>query len=185
MEDKAIISLYIDRSEQAISETDRKYGKYLRKIAENILGDKNDTEECLNDTYLKVWNAIPPHVPIIFRAFAAKIARNTALNIYEKRKASMRFSGQLDLSLDELADCFEDDEDIEACAERKETISALNEFLEGLDKKKRICFMQRYFYMESIKNIAEMNNISESALKTMLCRTRADLKEFIKERGLY
>ena len=97
----------------------------------------------------------------------------------------MRFSGQLDLSLDELADCFEDDEDIEACAERKETISALNEFLEGLDKKKRICFMQRYFYMESIKNIAEMNNISESALKTMLCRIRADLKEFIKERGLY
>ena len=185
MDDKAIISLYIDRSEQAISETDRKYGNYLRKIAENILGNKSDTEECLNDTYLKVWNAIPPHVPVFFRAFAAKIARNTALNVYDKRKASTRFSGQLDLSLDELAECFEDGEDIEAHAESKEIMSALDEFLGGLDKKKRICFMQRYFYMESVKNIAAMNNISESALKTMLCRTRSDLKEFIKERGLY
>lgn len=185
MDDKNIIALYTERSEQAISETDTKYGNYCRTIARNILNDRGETEECVNDTYLKVWNAIPPQKPLIFKAFIGKITRNLALNMYEKKTAAKRNNGQVESSIDELAECIDSGNDIEAGLERKEVIAALNEFLGGLEKNKRIYFMQRYYYMKSIKEIAEDNNISEGSLKTMLCRIRADLKKYIAEKNLY
>lgn len=185
MDDKSIIQLYMDRSERAISETDIKYGSYCRTIARNILYDRGETDECVNDTYLKVWNAIPPQVPLIFKAFIGKIARNLALNMYEKKTASKRSNGQVESSIDELAECLDSGNDIEAGLERKEVIAALNEFLSRLEKNKRIYFMQRYYYMKSIKEIAEDNNISEGSLKTMLCRIRNDLKKYIAEKNLY
>ncbi|MCQ2465474.1 MAG: sigma-70 family RNA polymerase sigma factor [Oscillospiraceae bacterium] len=185
MDDKKIIELYIERSEKAISETDAKYGNYCRTIALNILYDNGEAEECTNDTYLKLWNTIPPKIPVLFKAFIAKIARNTALNIYEKKNTAKRNKGQTAVSLDELAECIDSGSNIEAGMERKEVIAALNEFLEGLDRNKRIYFMQRYFYMLPVKEIAEKHNISEGSLKTMLCRIRADLKKFIQERNLY
>lgn len=185
MEDKEIIELYIARSQNAITETDIKYGSYCRTIARNVLNDREDTDECVNDTYLKTWNTIPPVIPKIFKAFIAKITRNNALNMYEKRTASKRNGGQAALSLDELSECIDSKNDTVAKVERSETIAALNEFLEKLEKNKRIYFMQRYFYMKPIKEIAEDNGISEGSLKTMLCRIRSDLKAYITERGLY
>ncbi|MBE6852319.1 MAG: sigma-70 family RNA polymerase sigma factor [Ruminococcus sp.] len=185
MEDEKIIELYISRSEKAISETDSKYGSYCRTIANNILADSGETEECVNDTYFSAWNAIPPTIPKMLKTFIGKITRNKALNMFEKRTASKRYNGQVGLSLDELSECFASSENVEGSIERKETIKALNEFLEGLDKNKRIYFMQRYWYLTPIKEIAEKNNISEGSLKTMLCRIRADLKKYIAEKGLY
>lgn len=185
MEDKEIISLYMNRSETAISETSAKYGSYCRTIAHNILGDFEDTEECVNETFLRVWKAIPPAVPILFKAFIGKITRNLALNMYEKKTSAKRNHGQTAASLDELAECIDSGSDIEAGLDRKEVIAALNEFLEGLDKNKRIYFMQRYFYMKSLKEISEENNIPEGTLKSVLFRVRADLKKYIKEKNLY
>jgi len=185
MEDKEIITLYLNRSEKAISETELKYGGYCRTIAGNILGDSGETEECLNDAFLKVWNAIPPQVPVFFKAFIGKITRNLALNMYEEKTAARRNNGQVSSSLDELAECLDSGFNVEAGLERKEVIAALNEFLGGLEKNKRIYFMQRYFYMKPIKEIAQDNNISEGSLKTMLCRIRADLKKYISDRNLY
>lgn len=185
MEDREIIDLYFSRSDRAVSETDTKYGKYCRTIAYNVLNDHGESEECVNDAYLKIWNAIPPQRPLLFKAFIARITRNTALNVYEKRTAAKRNKGQAASSLDELSECIASGYDIEQTIERKEVIAALNEFLEGLDKNKRIYFMQRYFYMESVKDIAERHNISEGSLKTTLCRIRADLKKFIQQKNLY
>lgn len=185
MEDKEIIALYNERSEKAITETDIKYGRYLRKISDNILGDREDTEECMNDSYLKVWNSIPPQFPKILKAFIARITRNTALNIYEKRKASKRCASEVALSLEELEECLEGRDNVVSEIERKEIMKALDDFLGTLDKKKRICFVQRYFYLEPLKDIAERNDISEAALRTLLCRTRTELKEFLKKRGLF
>lgn len=185
MEDQEIINLYISRSQNAISETENKYGSYCRTIAHNILFDKGESEECVNDSYFRTWNSIPPTIPKILKAFLAKVTRNTALNMYEKKHAAKRNHGQVALSLDELAECIEDENDTEKKIERSEVIAALNEFLEGLDKNKRIYFMQRYFYMTPVKEIAEKNGISEGSLKTMLSRIRADLKKYIAERGLY
>jgi len=185
MEDEILIRLFNERSEEAISETELKYGRYCRKIANGILGDKGDVEECLNDTFLTVWNSIPPVVPLIFRAYIAKVTRNLALKMYEKRKAKKRDHDLVTQSLEELAECIPSRDNTAARIEHKEVIAALNEFLGTLDEKKCILFMQRYFYMKPIKEIAENNGISAGSLKTMLCRVRADLKEYIKEKGLY
>lgn len=185
MEDQEIIDLYISRSQNAISETENKYGSYCRTIARNILNDKGETDECVNDSYFRTWKAIPPTIPKILKAFLGKITRNTALNMYEKNHASKRNNGQIAASLDELTECIDHSSDTQQKVERSEVIAALNEFLEGLDKNKRICFMQRYFYMTPVKEIAEKNGMSEGSLKTMLSRVRADLKKYVKERGLY
>lgn len=185
MEDKEIISLYMNRSGKAISETSAKYGNYCWTIAHNVLGDIGDTEECVSETFLRVWSTIPPTVPVVFKAFIGKITRNLALNMYEKKTSAKRNHGQAAASLDELAECIDSGSDIEANLDRKEVIAALNEFLEGLEKNKRIYFMQRYYYMRSLKEIAEANNIPEGTLKSILFRIRADLKKYIKEKNLY
>ncbi|MBP1564638.1 MAG: sigma-70 family RNA polymerase sigma factor [Oscillospiraceae bacterium] len=185
MEDKDIIGLYISRSERAISETDIKYGSYCRTIARNVLNDREETEECVNDTYFSLWKTIPPTIPTILKSFIAKITRNKAINMYEKKTASKRSNGQMEVSIDELTECFASSDDAQSKVERQETIAAINEFLEGLDKNKRIYFVQRYWYLTPIKEIAAKNNISEGSLKTMLSRIRADLKKFITARGLY
>ena len=185
MEDEAIIRLYQNRSEAAIAETELKYGSYCRKIADGILGDRGEVEECMNDLFMSLWNSIPPVVPRIFRAFAAKITRNLALKMYEKKKTLKRDHSQVGQTIEELAECIASGENTMAHIEHKEVIAALNEFLGTLDDKKCRLFMQRYFYMKPIKEIAEENGISAGSLKTLLCRTRADLRKFIEERDLY
>lgn len=161
MEDNEIIELYWKRDEVAIQETDKKYGKYCSKIAYNIIANVEDSEECVNDTYLRVWNALPPNRPSIFKAFLAKITRNLALDKYDSKNAQKR-DNSMDLVYEELEDCIPTNS-MENEIEYNELVKELNIFLENLPKEKRVVFLERYWYMSSIKDIAK--NISKKKVK--------------------
>lgn len=183
MEDNEIIELYWNRNQTAISETDKKYGRYCTTIAYNILQNEEDSKECINDTYLKTWNSIPTERPNIFKLFLAKITRNLAINIYEKKKAKKRNNG-IDLVLEELEECISSNNKTEETTEYKELVRYLNEFLEELPNKKRLIFLDRYWYLKSIKEISSKNNLKESNVKVILHRLRSDLKKFLNDRGV-
>lgn len=184
MEDSQIIELYWQRSENAIAETSNKYGKLVRKIALNIVGNFSDAEECENDTYVSTWNAIPPTRPNILSAFLGKIARNIALNRYEYNKAQKRNS-EFDLVLSELEECIASKSTVEDAVEEGVVATMLDEFLEGLKKETRIIFVRRYWYSDSVKDIAKRMQISESKVKTVLFRTRKELQDYLAERGVF
>lgn len=183
MKDEEIINLYWTRSENAISETDKKYGKYCNYIAYNILQNKEDSKECVNDTFLNTWNTIPPKKPTILKAFLGKITRNLAINQYEKKKTKKR-GGTIELVLEELEECISDNCSIENEIEYRELVNYINEFLEILPKDKRKIFLERYWYLSSIKDISSKNKLTESNVKTILLRIRNQLKDFLKERGV-
>ena len=184
MDDKAIIDLYCSRSENAISETDKRYGKPCMSIANNILNDISDSEECVNDTYLKTWNKIPPHIPKYFPAFLFKIVKNTAMTKYSYNHRDKRCS-EISVSFDELGECVADSEDINETVDKKELAGFINEFLKGLSREKRIVFVRRYWYFDSVPQIAEMCDMSEEKVKSMLMRMRSRLRDFLKERGVF
>jgi RNA polymerase sigma-70 factor (ECF subfamily) len=183
MDDNQIIELFWSRNEDAIVQTDKKYGKYCSSIAYNILQNNEDSIECVNDTYLNVWNAIPPTRPYFFKSFIAKITRNLALNKFEKLHAKKRFSNT-ELVLEELEECIPSNNSVEQEIENKELVKYLNEFLEKIEYSKRIIFMDRYWYMYSIKDISNKNNINENTVKVTLHRLRIDLKDFLEKRGV-
>ena len=185
MEDTDIIELYFRRSEAAIAETSAKYGRYIKKIAYNILLDNEDTEECANDTYMKTWNAIPPQRPSVFKAFLGKIARNTALNLYEKYRALKRSGDRTAEALDELSGCVPDtNSSISKISEDKEIKECLDRFLTELSADNRKMFVRRYWYMNSVKEIAMAFGCSESRVKMSLKRTRDKLKSYLESEGI-
>ena len=184
LEDHNIVDLYWFRDENAISETDKKYGSYCSTIANNILYNLEDSKECVNDTYLKTWNSIPPTRPKILKSFLGKITRNLALNIYKSKNCQKR-KGEVPLVLDELKECIPSQNDIDTEMEEKYLTKYINEFLKSLPREKRIIIVQRYWYLYSIKDIAEKNNLSQSNVKMTLSRFRTKLKEFLEERGQY
>ena len=181
MEDNEIIELYWKRDEVAILETDKKYGKYCSKIAYNILASVEDSEECVNDTYLHAWNALPPNRPNIFKAFLAKITRNLALDKYDSKTAQKR-NNSMDLVYEELEDCIPT-YSMEKEIEHNELVKELNMFLENLSKEKRVIFLERYWYMSSIKDIAIKHSQKESKTKMELLRMRNALRKYLEERG--
>ncbi len=183
MEDSQIIDLYWQRSENAISETSKKYGRLCRSIAMNIVGNFSDAEECENDTYVAAWNAIPPTKPNIFSAFLSKITRNIALNRYEYNKAKKR-NNEFDLILDELEECVAGRNTVESAYEEGELALLLDKFLEKLPKEKRVIFVRRYWYSDAVKDIADRLQISESKVKTSLFRTRKELQEYLEKHGI-
>lgn len=183
MEDSQIIELYWQRSEEAIAATSQKYGRLCRRIAMNIVGNFSDAEECENDTYVAVWNAIPPTRPKIFSAFLSKIARNIALNRYEYNKAQKR-NNEFDLILSELEECIAAKNTVEDAVEEGVVASMLDDFLETLSKEKRVIFVRRYWYSDSVKDIAKRMQITESKVKTVLFRTRKELQDYLEERGV-
>lgn len=183
MEDFEIVNLYFERSEDAIAETTLKYGKYCRTIAYNILFNFMDAEECENDTYIAVWNAIPPTRPRLFSAFIGRITRNIAINRYEYNKAQKRNS-EFDLILSELEGCIAMKETVESVLEEKELANVINDFLKELKKETRVIFVRRYWYSDSIKDIAQRLNIRESKIKTVLFRTRKELQNFLDKKGV-
>ncbi len=185
MEDQEIIILYRSRSETAISETDKKYGHYCYAIAYNILYDRGESSECVNDTYFKLWKTIPPKIPDILQAFIGKITRNTALNTYEKKKTKKRDSGEIELALSELQECVDMESDVEVQSNKKELENAISDFLQGLEKQKRIIFVLRYWYIMPVKQIAHKQDISEANVKVILFRIRSELKEYLQERNLF
>lgn len=184
MDDKKIIELYFDRSEQAISETAKKYGRYCHYIAFHILHNQEDSEECVNDTYLRAWNAIPPKQPERLRTFLGKITRNLSLNKWEKLTAQKRGAGQTEQVLEELMECIPSENNVEKVIEDKFILEILNDFLDKISADKRKLFVRRYFYLSSIKEIARDYGISESKVTVTLFRTRQMLKEVLEKEGV-
>lgn len=182
MEDSRIIDLYFERSENAISETNQKYGSYCNTIAFNILQNHEDSEECKNDTYLKLWNTIPPTRPSHFKAFIAKITRNLAINLYDKHNAQKRGSGVVELALDELEECIPSPAG--DTSEDQMVTECLNKFLRSLNSEQRTIFIRRYFHMTPTADIAEQMNIKDSKVRVTLKRLRDKLKVFFEKEGI-
>ena len=184
MEDNAIIDLYFARDEQAIAETDRKYGNYCYGIANRILSSREDCEETVSDTYYKTWNAIPPRRPNKLSAFLGRITRNLALNRYNRETARKRGGGQIALAAEELAECLPDPNTVERQIEDRALAELLNRFLAGLPGETRKIFLRRYWQLCSVKEIGALYGISESKVKMSLMRTRGKLKRFLEQEGI-
>lgn len=184
MEDTDIIELYWQRSERAIQETDGKYGSYCKSIVHNILQNREDTEECVNDTWLHTWNAIPTERPYEFRTWLGRIARNLAFDRYRKITAKKRGGREMDVLMSELEDCIPSAQTVEKEIEDAELASLINRFLEQQKKENRMIFVRRYYYSDSVKQIAEQFGISESKVKSSLFRTRNGLREYLEKEGI-
>ena len=183
MEDNQIIKLYFERSEQAIKETDTKYGGYCYSIAYNILADQEDAEESVSDTYLSAWNSMPPRRPPALASFLGKITRNISIDRWRKYRAFKRGGGQIEIALDELSECV-GGESAEDAAIRKEILVSLNRFLGTLKETERSVFLCRYWYLDSTEEIAEKTGFSVSKVKTMLFRIRKRLHTQLVKEGL-
>lgn len=184
MEDSKIVELYWQRRDAAITETDRKYGPYCKTVAYNILESREDSDECVNDTYLKAWNSMPDARPKTLSTYLAKITRNLAISRLRARNSLRRGGGEITLALEELAEIVPAEQNIEAMIERQEMTRLLNEVLAALEGEERRVFMARYFFMTPVKEIAGSFGFSESKVKSMLSRTRAKLRRYLKEEGL-
>lgn len=183
MQDEEIIELYFARSERAIAETSGKYGGYCNSIALNILHDRSDSEEVVNDSYLKVWNSVPPTRPQSLKAYLGRIVRNLSLNAYEKLTSAKRGKGEVRLVLDELSEVIPSGESVEQYSEQKVLEQLLDSFLGTLEDSTRGIFVRRYWYMSSVKEIARSCKLSESAVKMRLKRTREALKKYLEQEG--
>lgn len=184
MEDQQIIELFFSRSENAISETARKYGRYCYSIAYHILQNEEDSEECVNDTYLKAWDAIPPKRPEKLSAFLGKLTRNLSLHQYEKYHAKKRGSGRIALALDELQDCIPAADNVAQAIDDMALTEILNRFLADLPTQSRNMFLRRYWYLDSVEEIAVRFRASESKVKMSLFRSRGKLKRFLEKEGV-
>lgn len=183
VEDKQIIDLYWARAEAAISETAKKYGRYCHSIAFNILHSHEDSEECVNDTFFNAWRAIPPQHPGKFAAFLDTITRHLSLNKWEQYSAEKRGRGQVPLVLEELNDCIPASENVEQVVDDLALTELLNRFLGTLSTDSRKIFMRRYWYMNTIKEIAKGYSMSESKVKMSLLRSRKELKQLLEKEG--
>lgn len=183
MDDKSIVDLYFSRSEDAITQTDRKYGRYCYSIAYNILTNKEDAEESVSDTYMAAWQAIPPRRPSVLSTFLGKITRHISIDRWRERSAHKRGGGEVTLALEELEDCVAGMQNVETEYERKEIVRAYVKFLDTLPITERRVFLCRYWYVESIEAIADRFGFSQSKVKTMLHRTRAKLRKQLAEEG--
>lgn len=183
MDDAAIVQLYWDRSEQAIPATSEKYGKYCAVIARNILGNPEDAEECVNDALLNAWNAIPPHRPQDLSAFLGKLVRNLALNRYKHNTAHKRGGGQTTAALDEIAELVSDTDGVEREIDRRELVRALDDFLSTLSAEKRSLLVRRYWYFDSIPDIAARFQMTENHVSVTLSRLRRKLHSYLLEGG--
>ena len=182
LEDEKIIELYYERNELAVAETESKFGKMLFSIAMNILSNREDSEETVNDTYGKTWNSIPPQKPDHFGAWLGKITRNLSISRWRKNKAQKR-SG-IETMLSELEECIPSGENIEAESESKEITAAINSWLETLGKEDRLYFIRRYWFGDSVSELSEKANIPPKKLSSKMFRLRKNLKEFLEKEGI-
>ncbi len=182
MEDKQIVELYWARSETAISETEKKYGRYCHYIAYQILYNDEDAKEVVNDTYLKTWNTVPPHRPDPLKTYVGTISRQLALDVYKEQHAQKR-GGQVPLVLDELSECIPDNDSGADIGESVALSDALNRFIWALPQRTRNIFVRRYFYMSTIAEIAKDFSMKESNVTMHLLRTRKKLEQFLKKEG--
>lgn len=181
--DEAIVTLYWNRDETAIEETDFKYKNYLFSVIRNLLTDSMDCEECLNDTYLGTWNAIPPAKPAVLKAFLTTVARRAAIKRYHKGRKKTAIPSELTVSLSELEDFLSDDGEAESDFDAAALGKVISEFLYSLDKRKRYIFMSRYYIADSIEKIARELKVSRSTVNKELAAIRKSLKEKLESEG--
>ena len=184
MDDNEILDLYFARSEQAIVQTDQKYGFYCYSIAKRILSDPLDAEESVNDTYLAAWNSIPPQNPAVLATFLGKITRHLSIDRWRRTRAFKRGGGQMELALEELKDCVSGAGTLENDLIRRETLGAVNRFLGQLSVVERNVFLCRYWYLESSQEIAEHSGFSQTKVRSMLHRIRGRLDTYMEKEGL-
>ena len=185
MEDAQIVDLYWQRSEQAITETDRKYGRYCSHIAFAILSDREDAEECVNDTWLRAWNAMPDKRPGVLATFLGRITRNLAINRSQKQTRRKRGGGELPLALEELGDCIPAELDVERQYELRLFRKAVGDFVAGLSETEQKVFVARYWYLTPVEEIARRLRFSQSKTKSMLFRLRNRLRIYLQEEDLW
>lgn len=183
MEDEKIINLYFERKENAIFETALKYGVLIRGISYNILHDYADSEECENDTYHITWKKIPPERPCFLAAFLGRIARNVSFDKYHYNKAAKRNTA-FDIALSEIENCIASKTSVETEAEIKMFAESVSDFLRGISFTKRVVFIRRYWYCDSIEKIAADYGFSESKVKSMLMRIRNKLRKYLERNGI-
>ena len=183
MNDYEIIQLYWDRDEAAIERTKESYGPYCTSIAQNILKDPRDTEECVSDTWLRAWNAMPPQWPRILPAVLGTITRNLSFQRFRARRAEKRGGGEMELVLEELEECVSGAESAESEAEKRELLSAVHDFLSVLSAQKRGIFLCRYWYAEPLEQIARRYGTTRGNVSVQLHRMRTALRAHLLERG--
>ena len=184
MEDEQIIELYFQRNQQGLAETQQKYGNYLHAITYRILGSNEDAEECVNDTLHQVWNRIPPERPSVFRMFLAKFARNCAINRYRALHAAKRGGGEASVALEELGECIAGNSDPEQSVLSEELSRSIRGFVRALPAKEGDIFLRRYFFTETVKEIAEKYGISPNNVSVVLNRVRKKMKEHLAKEQL-
>ena len=183
MKDAEIVELYWERNEAAIQQTEQKYGAYLSKVAYNILSDVEDSRECVNDTYLKAWNSMPPHKPNILSTYLGKITRQLSIDRYRKKNSVKRYASEYAVSLNELGDSFSDSNTPDQAFDAKKLDEAINAFLHTLPDNARNSFIGRYYFFDSLKDVAGYCGMSEAKTKSMLYRTRQSLKAYLVMEG--
>lgn len=183
MEDEAILDLYFARNEQAVTETDRKYGGYCFALANSILHDPQDAEETVSDTYLKAWDTIPPKRPNIFRMFLAKITRNLAFSRWRKYTAEKRGGGEMELVLEELEGCLAAPGSVEDRMNGQELVRTIRAFLDTLPVREQDIFLRRYFFVEESAVIAKRYGMKSATVLRTLSRTREKLRNYLTQEG--
>ena len=183
MEDESIVALYWERSRYAVEETARKYGIMLHGISYRLTGNRQDSEECVNDTYLRAWNAMPPERPNSLKAFLGRITRNISVTRLRRSGSQKRGGGEASLAIDELSECLPGGSDPARTAENRELLRSIDAFLSLLPKRERVIFIGRYFYALTAEEIAARLGMKTAAVKTSLYRTRKRLAQKLEEEG--
>lgn len=183
MEDEQIIYLFFERSEQAIAELSKKYGSVCRRVSQNILNNPSDAEECVNDAYLGAWNSIPPQKPHPLLTYLCRIVRNLSIKKYHENTAVKRNSNY-DVALEELEDCLSAPNSVEDDCTARELSETINRFLDTLDHDNRVMFVRRYWFFDSLPEIAAMFGISSHNVSVRLFRTREKLRSYLEKEGV-
>ena len=183
MEDSKIIDLFFDRSESAVVELSNKYRQLCFRIAMNVLGNTEDAEECVNDTFLAVWNAIPPQNPTILKAFVGRIARNISINKYNRNSAEKR-NPDFQACLDELGECIAGGLEPEDEYDASQIAKYIDEYLDTLSKTNRLIFVRRYWYMDSYEYLSCVTGLNTSAVRKRLSRNVNGLKDYLRSKGV-
>lgn len=184
LEDEAILEMFLRRSEEAIQELDNKYGKVCYKISYNIVNNRQDVEECMNDAYLGVWNTIPPKRPDSLLSYVCKIVRNLSLKMYYKKGAVKR-SSHYTIAMEEIKDCIADWKTVEGEMETREFLHMIEDFLDTLTVENRVIFIRRYWFSNSCKEIGEHMGFTEKNISVRLTRIRRKMKEYLRQRGTW
>ena len=184
IDDEKIIEMFFERSEQGLRELDNKYGKICHNLSYNIVGNRQDAEECVNDAYLGAWNAIPPAQPNPLLAYLCKIVRNISLKIYYRKEAAKR-SCHYTIAMEEIEACIADPNTVEAEIEVRELARIIESFLDTLTVENSVIFMRRYWFSDSCKDIAEFVGLTEKNISVRLTRIRQKMKEYLAEREVF